>query len=59
MYTKSSNVERKPSLSALKRQNAALKRALAREAKIAHMISLNKALTDELSDRKYQNRTGQ
>lgn len=50
------NYKRASSLSALKRKSAALKRALAREAKIANLISLNETLAAELAERKYGNR---
>ena len=52
MYTKSSNPYRSPSLSALKRKNAALKRALTKQRKIAAMILANERLVNELRDSK-------
>jgi len=52
MYTKSSNPYRKPSLSALRRKNAALKRALSKQRKIAAMILANERLATELYDSK-------
>jgi hypothetical protein len=57
MYTKDANVHSKPSLSSLKRKQAALKRAIARKKRISHMISLNDALAAQLDDLKYAART--
>ena len=51
------NYKPAPSLSALKRKSAALKRALAKEVKIAQLQSLNNTLASELSDRKFENRS--
>jgi hypothetical protein len=52
MYTKSSKPYRKPSLSALRRKNAALKRALSKQRKITALIVANERLANELYESK-------